>query len=318
MRLCRTFRIMEVIWKAKDFGRPFKNPVLTLGNFDGVHLGHQRIFQQVRRRVQEIGGEAVAYTFAPHPVQLLKPEKEPFLLLPIGERIRLIGEAGIDVTICAPFTPEFASLTAEEFVRDILHRQIGVRQVYVGQNTSFGRDRTGSVSLLKEFGKRYGFAVDAVEAVEVKGTLVSSSRIRRLIRQGDIPGATELLGRPPLLVGEVIHGFGRGSKKLGFPTANLKVEEVLFPKSGIYAVWVLYEGQRFPGVANLGWNPTFQDHKFSIEVHILDFEKEIYGQKLRMDFVERQRDEVTFRGPEDLAAQIKKDVEAARRILGGD
>ena len=318
MRLCRTFRIMEVIWKAKDFGRPFKNPVLTLGNFDGVHLGHQRIFQQVRRRVQEIGGEAVAYTFAPHPVQLLKPEKEPFLLLPIGERIRLIGEAGIDVTICASFTPEFASLTAEEFVRDILHRQIGVRQVYVGQNTSFGRGRTGSVSLLKEFGKRYGFAVDAVEAVEVKGTLVSSSRIRRLIRQGDIPGATELLGRPPLLVGEVIHGFGRGSKKLGFPTANLKVEEVLFPKSGIYAVWVLYEGQRFPGVANLGWNPTFQDHKFSIEVHILDFEKEIYGQKLRMEFVERQRDEITFRGPEDLTAQIKKDVEAARRILGVD
>jgi len=318
LRLCRTFRIMEVIWKAKDFGRPFKNPVLTLGNFDGVHLGHQRIFQQVRRRVQEIGGEAVAYTFAPHPVQLLKPEKEPFLLLPIGERIRLIGEAGIDVTICASFTPEFASLTAEEFVRDILHRQIGVRQVYVGQNTSFGRGRTGSVSLLKEFGKRYGFAVDAVEAVEVKGTLVSSSRIRRLIRQGDIPGATELLGRPPLLVGEVIHGFGRGSKKLGFPTANLKVEEVLLPKPGIYAVWVLYEGQRFPGVANLGWNPTFQDHKFSIEVHILDFEKEIYGQKLRMEFVERQRDEITFRGPEDLTAQIKKDVEAARRILGVD
>jgi riboflavin kinase/FMN adenylyltransferase len=292
--------------------------VLTLGNFDGVHLGHQRIFQQVRRRVQEIGGEAVAYTFAPHPVQRLKPEKEPFLLLPIGERIRLIGEAGIDVTICASFTPEFASLTAEEFVRDILHRQIGVRQVYVGQNTSFGRGRTGSVSLLKEFGKRYGFAVDAVEAVEVKGTLVSSSRIRRLIRQGDIPGATELLGRPPLLVGEVIHGFGRGSKKLGFPTANLKVEEVLLPKPGIYAVWVLYEGRRFPGVANLGWNPTFQDHKFSIEVHILNFEKEIYGQKLRMEFVERQRDEITFRGPEDLTAQIKKDVEAARRILGVD
>jgi riboflavin kinase/FMN adenylyltransferase len=309
---------MDVIWKAKDFGRPFKNPVLTLGNFDGVHLGHQRIFQQVCRKAKESGGEALAYTFAPHPVQLLKPGQEPFLLLSIAERIRLIGEAGMDVTICAPFTPEFASLTAEEFVRDILHGQIGVRQVYVGQNTSFGRGRTGSVSLLKEFGKRYGFAVEAVEAVEVKGTLVSSSRIRRLIRQGDIAGATEMLGRSPLLVGEVIHGFGRGSRKLGFPTANLKVEEVLVPRPGIYAVWTVYEGQRFPGVANLGWNPTFQDHKFSIEVHMLGFDKEIYGQPLRVEFVERQRDEVTFRGPEELIAQIKKDVEQAKRILGVD
>ncbi len=309
---------MDVIRKAKDFGRAFKNPVLTLGNFDGVHLGHQRIFQQVCRKAKEIGGEALAYTFAPHPVQLLKPGQEPFLLLSIAERIRLIGEAGMDVTICAPFTPEFASLTAEEFVRDILHRQIGVRQVYVGQNTSFGRGRTGSVSLLKEFGKRYGFAVEAVEAVDVKGTLVSSSRIRRLIRQGDIPGATEMLGRHPLLVGEVIHGYGRGSRKLGFPTANLKVEEVLVPRPGIYAVWAVYEGHRFPGVANLGWNPTFQDHKFSIEVHILNFDKEIYGQPLRVEFVERQRDEVTFRGPEELIAQIKKDVEQAKRILGVD
>ncbi len=311
-------QIMEIIWKAKDFARPFRNPVLTLGNFDGVHLGHQRIFQQVCRKAKETGGEALAYTFAPHPVQLLKPGKEPFLLLPLAERIRLIGEAGVDVTICAPFTPEFASLTAEEFVRDILHRQIGVRQVYVGQNTSFGRGRTGSVSLLKEFGKRYGFAVEAMEAVEVKGILVSSSRIRRLIRQGDIPGATEMLGRPPLLVGEVIHGFGRGSRKLGFPTANLKVEEVLVPRPGIYAVWVVYGGQRFAGVSNLGWNPTFRDHRFSIEVHILNFDKEIYGERLRVEFVERQRDEVTFRGPEELIAQIKKDVEQAKRILGID
>lgn len=260
----------------------------------------------------------MAYTFVPHPLQLLKPEKEPFLLLPITERIRLIGEAGIDVTFCAPFTPEFAGLTAEEFVREILHKQIGVRQVYVGQNTTFGRGREGSVSLLKEFGKRYGFVVEAIEAVKVKGTLVSSSLIRRLIRQGDIPGATELLGRSPLLVGEVIHGSGRGSKKLGFPTANLKVEEVLLPKPGIYAVWAGFEGQRFPGVANLGWNPTFHDQKFSIEVHILNFGKDIYGQTLRVEFVERQRDEVTFQGPEDLIAQIQRDVEQAKKILGVD
>jgi riboflavin kinase/FMN adenylyltransferase len=309
---------MEVIWKAKDFNRSFKNPVLTLGNFDGVHLGHQRIFQRVREKAQEAGGESIAYTFDPHPVQLFKPEQEPFLLLPILERLRLIGELGIDVAICARFTPEFASLTAEEFVRDILHEQIGVREVFVGQNTTFGRGREGSVSLLKEFGERFGFIVEAVDSVEVGGTVVSSSRVRKLIRQGDVRGAAGLLGRWPLLVGEVIHGHGRGSKKLGFPTANLKIERVLVPKPGIYAVWTIHEGSRYPGVANLGWNPTFHDRKFSIEVHILHFDRDIYGQTLRLEFVERLRDEVTFRGPEELMTQINKDIQQGKKILGVD
>ncbi|MGA2955292.1 MAG: bifunctional riboflavin kinase/FAD synthetase [Thermodesulfobacteriota bacterium] len=309
---------MKVIWKAKDFGQSFKNPVLTLGNFDGVHLGHQRIFKQVREKAKEIGGDSIAYTFEPHPVQMLKPEREPFLLLPIAERLRLIGELGIEVAICAPFTREFANLTAEEFVRDILHEQIGVREVFVGQNTTFGRNREGSVPLLKEFGQRFGFAVEAVEAVEVRGAVISSSRIRKLVRAGDVKGAAELLGRYPLLFGEVIHGHGRGSKKLGFPTANLKTASVLFPKPGIYAVWTIHDAQRYPAVANLGWNPTFHDRNFSIEVHILHFDKDIYGHLLRVEFVERLRDEVTFRGPEELITQIKKDVAQAKKILKVD
>ncbi len=309
---------MEVIWKAKDFGRSFKNPVLTLGNFDGVHLGHQRIFRRVREKAKEIGGDSIAYTFEPHPVQFLKPEGEPFLLLPIAEKLRLIGELGIDVAICAPFTREFANLTAEEFVRDILHNQIGVREVFVGQNTTFGRDREGSVPLLKEFGRRFGFAVEAVEAVEVRGAVISSSRIRKLVSTGDVKGAAELLGRYPLLFGEVIRGHGRGSKKLGFPTANLKTASVLSPKPGIYAVWAIHEGQRYPAVANLGWNPTFHDQNFSIEVHILHFDKDIYDHTLRVEFVERLRDEVTFRSPEELITQIKKDVERAKKILKVD
>ena len=309
---------MEVIWKAKNFGRSFKNPVLTLGNFDGVHLGHQRIFRQVRQKAQEIGGESIAYTFNPHPVQLLKPELGPFLLLPVEERLRLMGDLGIEVIICAEFTREFASLGAEEFVRDILHRQIGVRHVYVGQNTTFGRGREGSVAMLKELGRRYGFTVEAVEPVEIGGTLISSSRIRKLVRQGDVREAAELLGRRPFLIGEVIHGFGRGSKKLGFPTANLKIDDLLVPKPGIYAVWAVHKSETFPGVANLGWNPTFHDQKFSIEIHILNFDKDIYGEPLRVEFLERLRDEATFRGPEELIAQIKKDVEQARKILGID
>ncbi len=307
---------MEVIWKAKDFGRSFKSPVLTIGNFDGVHLGHQRIFRQVRQMAKETGGESIAYTFNPHPVQLLRPELGPFLLVPVEERLRLIGELGIEVIICAEFTREFASLRAEEFVRDILHRQIGVRHVYVGQNTTFGRGREGSVAMLKDLGKRYGFAVEAVEPVEVRGALISSSRIRKLVRQGDMREAAELLGRRPFLIGEVIHGFGRGSRKLGFPTANLKIDDLLVPKPGIYAVWAVHKGGTFPGVANLGWNPTFHDQKFSIEIHILNFDKDIYGESLRVEFVERLRDEVTFHGPEELIAQIKKDVEQTKRVLG--
>ena len=287
---------MEVIRKAKDFDRSFKNPVLTIGNFDGVHLGHQRIFQRVREHAQKIGGESIAYTFDPHPVELFNSDSDPFLLLPVEERLRLIGDLGIQVIICAPFTREFANLTAEEFVRDILFRQIGVRKVFVGQNTSFGRGREGSSGLLKEFGQRMGFKVEIVEALEMGG-------------------AAELLGRYPFMIGEVVHGHGRGATKLGFPTANLKVGRVLVPSPGIYAGWVFIEGRRYPAVANLGWNPTFQDQKFSIEVHILDLQRDLYGRKLKVEFIKRLRDEVTFRGPEELTVQIKKDILLAKEVL---
>jgi riboflavin kinase/FMN adenylyltransferase len=306
---------MEVIRKAKDFNRSFKNPVLTIGNFDGVHRGHQRIFQRVREHAQKIGGESIAYTFDPHPVELFNPEKDPFLLIPVEERLRLIGDLGIQVLICAPFTRQFANLRAEEFVRDILFRQIGVRKIFVGQNTSFGRGREGNAALLKEFGQQMGFDVEIVEAVEIGGATVSSSRIRTLIRQGDMEGAAELLGRYPFLVGEVVQGHGRGAKKLGFPTANLKVSRVLVPSPGIYACWAVLEGRRYPAVADLGWNPTFQDQKFSIEVHILNFTQDIYGRTLSVEFVRRLRDEVAFSGPEELVAQIKKDILLAKEIL---
>ena len=306
---------MEVIRKAKDFDRSFKNPVLTIGNFDGVHLGHQRIFQRVREHAQKIGGESIAYTFDPHPVELFNSDSDPFLLLPVEERLRLIGDLRIQVIICAPFTREFANLTAEEFVRDILFRQIGVCKVFVGQNTSFGRGREGSSGLLKEFGQRMDFEVEIVDALERGGMSVSSTRIRTLIRQGKMEGAAELLGRFPFLIGEVVHGHGRGGEKLGFPTANLKVGRVLVPCPGIYAGWVVWEGRRYSAVANLGWNPTFRDQKFSIEVHLLDFQRDLYGQDLKVEFVRRLRDEVTFRGPEELIAQIKRDILMAKEVL---
>jgi riboflavin kinase / FMN adenylyltransferase len=308
---------MEIIRKEKNFQSEFKNPVLTIGNFDGVHLGHQRIFQRVKEKAREIGGDSIVYTFEPHPVELLAPERKPLLITPSREKLRLIEEQGIDIAICANFSPKFASQTPEEFVKNILYDQIKIRQLFVGHDYTFGKDRRGNIAMLRDLGKKLGFNVEVVEAVRVAGAVVSSTRIRELIQKGEMPEGAKMLGRNYPLSGKVIHGHGRGSKQLGFPTANLKPEGALFPKPGIYATWTYHEGKKYAGVANLGWNPTFHDQKFSIEVHILNFDRDIYGQTLRVEFVERLRDEITFRGPEELVAQIKKDISQAKSILKG-
>ncbi len=306
---------MEIIRREKDLKRTFRNPVLTIGNFDGVHLGHRFIFQRVLEKAGEIDGESIVYTFDPHPVEILAPERKPLLITPPEEKLRLIEEQGIEVTICAPFTEKFASQPPEDFVKKVLYDQIKIRHVFVGHDFTFGKDRRGNIALLKEMGRKWGFHAEMVEAVRLEGTVISSTRIREFVARGEMREAAKLLGRPYALAGKVIHGHGRGSRKLGFPTANLKPSGLLFPKSGIYAVFAIYEGRKYEGVANLGWNPTFQDQKFSIEIHILNFKRDIYGENLRVEFVQRLRDETTFRGPEELIAQIKKDIAQAEKIL---
>jgi riboflavin kinase/FMN adenylyltransferase len=308
---------MEIIRKEKDFGREFRNPVLTIGNFDGVHLGHQRIFRRVTEKAREINGESIVYTFEPHPVELLAPQHKPLLITTPEEKLRLLEELGIAIVICAHFSAWFSKQTAEEFVKNILYDQIQIRQLLVGHDYTFGKDRRGNIAMLMDLGKKLGFNVEVVEALRVGGAVVSSTCIRELIQKGAMPEAARMLGRNYLLSGRVIHGHGRGSKQLGFPTANLKPEGALFPKPGIYATWAYHEGKRYAGVANLGWNPTFQDQKFSIEIHILNFNRDIYGEPLRVEFVERLRDEITFRGPEELIAQIKKDISRAKGVLKG-
>jgi riboflavin kinase / FMN adenylyltransferase len=306
---------MEMIRSEKDLNRSFRNPVLTIGNFDGVHLGHQAIFRRVLEKSAEISGESIVYTFDPHPVEILAPERKPLLITPLEERLRLIEEQGIDVTICAPFTENFASQHPEDFVKNILYDQIKIRHIFVGHDFTFGRNRRGNIALLIEQGRKWGFQAERVEAVRLEGKVISSSRIRELVARGETEEAARLLGRPYALFGKVIHGHGRGSRKLGFPTANLNPTGQLFPKPGIYAVRAVVAEQRHAGVANLGWNPTFQDRKFSIEIHILNFNRDIYGEDLRVEFVRRLRDETTFRGAEELIAQIRKDVAQAEEIL---
>ncbi len=308
-------RDMEVFYRSKHFKRSFKNPVLTIGNFDGVHLGHQRIFDLVRRKSREIGGESIVYTFDPHPVKLLAPERKPLLITPLDEKLRLIAEQGIDVAVVAKFTREYAEQTADQFVKEVLYDEIKIRHIFVGHDFTFGKGRQGNIALLMELGKKYGFHAEMVEAVRMDGLVISSTKIRQLLLEGRVRDAAKMLGRSYLLKGEVIHGHGRGGKKLGFPTANIKPAGELIPKPGIYAVWTLYAGQRYAGVVNLGWNPTFQDQKFSVEVHILDFHEDIYGEPLALEFIERLRDERAFKGPEELIAQIQKDIFQARQIL---
>jgi riboflavin kinase / FMN adenylyltransferase len=306
---------MEIIRKEKDFKRTFANPVLTIGNFDGIHLGHQRIFRLVTEKAKEISGESIVYTFHPHPAEILAPDRKPLLITPLDEKLRLIEDRGIDVTILANFSKKFANQTPEDFVKNILYNQIKIRQLFVGYDYNFGKGRRGNISLLKDLGRKFGFNVEVVEAYRVNGTVVSSTLIRELIQKGELREAEKLLGRHYALIGKVVHGHQRGGRKLGFPTANLKTTGALIPKPGIYAVWAIHDHQKYIGVANLGWNPTFQDQKFSIEIHILSFNQDIYGHTLRVEFVQRLRDEVTFHSPEELITQIKKDILQARNIL---
>jgi riboflavin kinase/FMN adenylyltransferase len=306
---------MEIFRRENDWKRSFRNPVLTIGNFDGVHLGHQFIFQRVLEKAREIDGESIVYTFDPHPAEILAPERKPLLITPLEEKLRLIEEQGIDVTICAPFTEKFASQAPEDFVKKILYDQIKIRHIFVGHDFTFGKNRRGNIALLKEMGRKWGFHAEMVEAVRLEGTVISSTRIREFVARGEMREAAKLLGQPYALSGKVIQGHNRGSRKLGFPTANLKPSGLLFPKSGIYAVRAIHEGRSYEGVANLGWNPTFQDQKFSIEIHILNFNRDIYGENLRVEFIQRLRDEVTFRGAEELIDQIKRDIAQAEKIL---
>ncbi len=306
---------MEIINKEKNFSRPFKKPVLTIGNFDGVHLGHQYIFRQVMEKAKQIGGETIVYTFDPHPLTILEPKRPLLLITPKAEKFRLMAEQGIEVVICAPFSKEFAKLTPEDFVKKILYEEIRIQYLFVGHDYTFGQDRRGNIALLKEMGGKLGFQVEVVGPVRVGGEIVSSTRIREFIQQGKMEEAASMLGRFYLLQGQVIPGHGRGAKKLGFPTANIKPDNSLLPKPGIYATWSIYEGQKYASVANLGWNPTFHDQEFSMEVHIINFHQDIYGKNLRVEFVKRLRDEVTFPGPEELKKQIERDISTAQKIL---
>lgn len=309
---------MKVIKGYKFLSAPLANPVVTLGNFDGVHLGHQEILSRVTSRARELGGVSVVYTFDPHPLAVLAPEKRFFPITTVEEKLDLIERNGIDLVICEPFDQAFSLISAEAFVKDILCGALGVKEIFVGDDYAFGAKRQGNIYYLQQMGKREHFRVRVVESKTMDNIIVKSSKIRELIQMGQVDLANRLLGHSFCTRGLVIRGEGRG-EQLGFPTANLRLYKPLHPGGGVYAVWVTVAGRRFPGAMNLGFNPTFQGHEFSPEVHILDFDpRPLYDQEIDICFVERIREEKTFPGPEALVAQMHEDVAKVRYVLGSE
>jgi riboflavin kinase/FMN adenylyltransferase len=304
---------MSIIVTDKRY-RATSPSILTLGNFDGVHLGHQRILKRVAKRAEQLGLPSVVYTFEPHPLKVVAPHKSPPLITNKEEKAVSIASFGIDHLVLARFTKEFAAKHPLEFMEDILVGKLNVREVWVGHDYTFGKGKTGTVEYLKSHGKELGFKVNVVPAYRKKGIIVSSSGVRRFIAGGKVEEAAGMLGRPYSISGRVIKGSARG-KNLGFPTANIKTEKELIPKNGVYAVFVSLEGGEYKGVVNIGFAPTFSGNKWGIEVHIFDFKRGIYGKEITIKFIKNLREEKTFKNQNSLANQIKKDVKRATRCL---
>jgi riboflavin kinase/FMN adenylyltransferase len=306
---------MRLIDGIENLNKKYPYPVLTIGNFDGVHLGHQAIFRMIKERAKQKNGTSMVFTFEPHPLTVIAPERAPKLLTTFKDKISLIKAYGIDVTICANFTSEFANIKAEDFVRDILSKKIGVKEVFIGSNYHFGKGRKGNPELLKEMGKECGFRVKIVEEIKLNDTPLSSSKIRSLIAKGKVREAAAFLGRNYSVEGVIIEGAKRGRSLLNIPTANISTTNELLPKDGVYAVTVNLEGKTYGGAVNIGCNPTFREKKFSFEVHILDFDADILGRTIRINFIERIRDEMKFSKVEELGAQMRRDIENIRQLL---
>jgi riboflavin kinase / FMN adenylyltransferase len=288
--------------------------IAAIGNFDGLHRGQRAVLDLVRARAAATGLPSVAVTFEPHPVAVRRPEAAPPRLTTPERKERLLAEAGIDVTLVVRFTPELSQTPARVFVREFLHQRLGLAEIYVGSTFVFGHRREGDLALLKEMGDAFGFAAFGVEQVSWRGERISSTRIRRALAEGRADDAAAMLGRPYALGGIVVRGDRMG-QRLGWPTINLQVEEQLVPLGGVYACRVLFPSfpATFECVTNIGTRPTvYENYQRVVESHILDFDSDVYGERVELAFHKRLREERMFPSVMDLSAQIGRDVEATR------
>ncbi len=307
---------MEIHHRLEAFGHR-RFPVVTTGTFDGVHLGHRKIIARMCEIAAEHSGETVLVSFHPHPRLVLNPESDIRLLTTIEEKTALLASLGIDHFVVLPFTAEFSRLTSLQFVRDILVSKLGVRQLVVGYDHQFGRNREGSFSELEEYGETYGFGVEHIDPLVYDGENVSSTKIRNALLEGRLEKALKFLGHAYVLSGKVVKGKGLG-RKIGFPTANIVPgnHHKLIPACGVYAVKVDVEGRRFDGMLNIGHKPTVANgDRVHIEVHLLYFHGDLYGKTITVDFRKRLRDEMDFGSIENLKQQLYIDRKQTREVL---
>lgn len=305
---------MKVFKDPLEAGKRLGKQAIALGNFDGVHLGHQRLIRNMVNYARSHQIPAVAFTFHPHPIQVLFPKKAPRLLISPERRTEMIGNLGVDALLMVPFNQDLARLSPEYFVHEIIHRQLQAQAVFVGFNFTFGHRGAGNPEMLKNLGEQLGFKVEVLPPIKVGNTTVSSSEVRAALEDGDILKARSYLGYWPLVEGKVILGDQRG-RQLGFPTANLEIDsEVLIPQRGVYAAKVKVGDRLFDGVVNIGVKPTFGELALSVEVHILEFAQVIYGEWVTLFLLRKLRNESKFSSVGDLVKQINQDIEAAKAL----
>lgn len=286
---------------------------VSIGNFDGVHRGHAALLAEMRRQADGLGGPAVALTFDPHPIELLRPDQAPPRLTTTEDRSRLLLDSGADRVLVVRATHDLLALRAAEFFNEVIEKRLRATALVEGSNFGFGRGREGDVAMLSQLCQPAGIGLAIVPPIILDGSEVSSSRIRAALMSGNVREASALLGRPYRLHGLVDSGQRRG-QQLGFPTANLEQTPTLIPGDGVYAVLVPYEGTIWPGAANIGPNPTFGENARKVEVHLIGFQGDLYGQPLAVDFIERLRDTRRFESKSDLIEQLQRDIAQARRF----
>jgi riboflavin kinase/FMN adenylyltransferase len=304
---------MEII-RDLDSLKPYSFPVVALGNFDGVHVGHQTILRAAIERARAAGGSALAVTFDPLPAKVLNPNRAPRLILTPEDKHELLRSFGLDGVIVLTFSHELSMVPPEAFVREYLRRRIGARIVVVGHNVSFGHARAGNAEVMRRLGDELGFETNVIGPIERDGIVVSSTQVRETIAMGDMKRTAILLGRPHFLRGPVVHGRERG-RTIGFPTANIQSRTECLPPDGVYATRVVMEEGSYPSITNIGMRPTFGEPERSIEAHIFDFNRDIYGREVKLEIAERIRPERKFESAQALAAQIASDLRRAKEIL---